>query len=135
MLKEISVYKSKTGLRRKRWFTDADMDLFIWFRKNLPIRFQLSYNRFGRGHAIHWSADEGFKHSLVDLTQAKAGKHELPDEYDIDNRINVPRLARAFLAACEGIDVALADFIYARLLEYPGTYSTASNHYSVLEHV
>ena len=134
MLREISFYKSDIKYRKKRWFTDSDMDLFVWFRKNLPTRFQLSYIKYGRGHAIHWSSESGFKHSLVDLSQAKAGKHGLPDEYDIDHSVNVPSLARSFLVASAEIEPSLVDFIYARLLEYPGNYTTFSNRHTVATH-
>ena len=40
---------------------------------------------------------------------------------------NIRQIARGFLAASEALDPALADFIYARLLEHPGFSSARSD--------
>ena len=104
----------------KRWFTSCEMDLFIWLRDSVPVRFQLAYDKLNEEKAINWDICQGFRHYLVDSGEI------LPDQYKqtpilipLCNRHDLAVLARKFLAASEGIDTGLSDFIYARLMEQP----------------
>lgn len=73
----------------KRWFSSREMDLFVWSRGGIPIRFQLAYDKLSNEKAINW------------------------DQHDL------AIIAHEFLAACERIDIGLSGFIYARLMEQP----------------
>jgi hypothetical protein len=56
---------------RRRWFTDEDMDLIVWYSRDGSIRgFQLCYAKQGDQHAITWLSDGGYSHARVDDGEA-----------------------------------------------------------------
>ena len=121
MLREISSTRQNSNHKKKRWFTDSDMDLFIWFNQRAPVRFQLSYNKRGQEHAITWDIETGFCHNSVDTgEQLLHFKYKMTPILVANGEFDAATVARDFLRASENIEESLADFIYARLLEYPG---------------
>ncbi len=120
MLHEISHLRQANRSLVKRWFNSRDMDLFVWFRKNVPVRFQLCFNKCSNEQAISWDFQREFHLYQVDDGET------YPDQYKQTpllvcacDRNDLATIARNFLAASEKIDPGIADFIYARLLEYP----------------
>lgn len=128
MLQEISSTHRINHHKPKRWFTDSDMDLFIWFKNQRPICFQLSYNKRQHEHSIGWHVDAGFSHSLIKF-ENRHSKYQPPgtaspeSEHDFKPYL----IAREFLLASNCIETTLADFIFARLVEYPGQLDIRSN--------
>lgn len=121
MLREIPSTRQNSNHRKKRWFTNSDMDLFIWFHQQAPVRFQLSYNKPNNEHAITWDIDSGFCHDSVDSgEQFMHFKYKMTPILVSDGPFDAATVARNFLRASDNIEESLADFIYARLLEYPG---------------
>lgn len=121
MFREITSIRQNHNYSTKRWFTDSDMDLYIWFNQQAPARFQLAYNKRGREHAISWDSESGFSHYRVDDGEQQSQfKYKMTPILLDDGEFDVATIARDFLKASENIDESLADFIYARLLEYPG---------------
>ena len=121
MLREISSTRQNNRHMRKRWFSDSDMDLFIWFRQQVPARFQLSYNKRSQEHAITWDSETGFSHNRVDSgEQETCFKYKMTPILLADGDFDAATIARDFLRASENIEESLADFIFARLLEHPG---------------
>ena len=120
MLYEIPHLRRSNRCLIKRWFTCPDMDLYIWFHDNVPIRFQLSYNKRSREKAINWDFQRGLRHYLVDTGEEELGRYkQTPILIKQQNQGDLATTARNFLAACEHIDIGVSDFIYARLMEYP----------------
>lgn len=127
MFHEISNVKQKSQVQLRRWFTDNDMDLFVWFSRHAPIGFQLSYNKQIGEKAIYWEIDNGFQHYSVDSGDVEPIKYKMSPLDSIDDDFDTYTIARAFLHNSEHIETTLADFIYARLLEYPGPGEKHSN--------
>ena len=121
MLHEISNVKQHSRRQIKRWFADNDMDLFVWFSTQAPIGFQLSYNKQTEEKAICWESGKGFQHYSVDSGEIEPIKYKMSPLYSKDGDFDTYAIARAFLHNSEHIEATLADFIYARLLEYPGS--------------
>ncbi len=120
MFHEISHLRQSSRSQVKRWFTSRDMDLFVWFRKTEPVRFQLCYNKQNSEKAISWDFHCGFRHYRVDSGETNPDQHkQTPLLIDLCDQQNLAVIARDFLAACEYIDIGLTDFIYARLMEHP----------------
>ena len=120
MLHEISNVKPQSRGQVRRWFTDNDMDLFVWFSRQAPVGFQLSYNKQTDEKAICWGNENGFQHYSVDSGEVEPIKYKMSPLYSSDGDFDTYAIARAFLHNSEHIETTLADFIYARLLEYPG---------------
>jgi hypothetical protein len=120
MLREIRPAGLTPELALRRWFTDADMDLFIWFCNQVPLKFQLSYNKRGTEHAICWDSENGFSHNRVDDGEEPSGRYKMSPILLQQSDFDAGMVARNFLVASEAMDPTLADFIYARLIEAPG---------------
>ena len=121
MLHEISNVKQKARSQDRRWFTDNDMDLFVWFSRLNPIGFQLSYNKQSNEKAVCWETDKGFQHYRVDSGEIEPIKYKMSPIYAAEDDFDTYAIAREFLHNSEHIENTLTDFIYARLLEYPST--------------
>ena len=124
MLKELSKVRHYAGHTNRRFFCDSDMDLYVWFNKEAPVRFHLTYNKQSSSRSVSWNTETGFERTRTAQIEAVAmamGVSQLLDPlFSKDNQdIPGPVLARRFLHAAEQIAPWLADFIYARLLEYP----------------
>jgi len=119
MLRE-RIFARKQKITTRRWFTDSDMDLYIWFIGEMPVRFHLVWNKLGRIQSISWNSDTGFnddRFNPFELLLLVAGARPLRLS---NTEFNIAVLANRFLRNAEHIEPTLADFIYARLLEFPG---------------
>lgn len=120
MLHEISHLTQSDRHQVKRWFSSRDMDLFVWSRNQIPVRFQLCFNKRSDEHAISWNCQHQLQLYRVDSGET------LPDQYKQTPLLivtckhkNLSVVARDFLAASRNIEAGIADFIYARLMEFP----------------
>lgn len=130
MLREITTLKAYNKSRR-RWYSDDDMDLFIWFDYQMPVQFQLIYDKRRDERALLWDTDQGYIYSMIsaDISDRHDVRMDLTvlDEHDFD----ATRIAREFLIESEALEPTLADFIYARLLECPQSHRPVSGHRTV----
>lgn len=73
-MKEISNVRQIAGEHRRRWFTNAVMDLIVWLDDgDVPIGFQLCYDKGQAERALTWSALHGFSHMKVDDGESMPG--------------------------------------------------------------
>lgn len=127
MLREIRSPGHQTTPHYRRWFSDADTDLFIWFRQQIPTKFQLSIGKRSHEYAISWERERGYSLSFVDAGENRPGKYKMSPLLIPYETGNLSQLARQFLAASVTIDTDLADFVFARLLEHPNFRAEHSN--------
>jgi len=57
----------------RRWFTDEEMDLIVWYRGSTVSDFQLCYDKTGDQHAIVWSDEGLLRHQRVDAGNERPG--------------------------------------------------------------
>jgi hypothetical protein len=119
MLIETS-FPRKHKMTTRRWFTDSDMDLYIWFIDEMPVRFHLAWNKLGRTQSISWNNETNFNDSRFNPFEFLLMLSGAGPLHQDNTEFNIAVLANRFLRNCENIEATLADFIYARLLEYPG---------------
>lgn len=124
MFRETSRFRNYGGLANRRCFTDSDMDLYVWFKDEMPERFHLTYNKQGYTRSISWNNDNGFDRWRFAKAEALATMLGFPNLFEElylreAGEIRAAKLANQFLHASDNIAPWLADFIYARLLEYP----------------
>lgn len=137
MLREISRFRNYSGGANRRSFSDSDMDLYVWFSNGAPERFHLTYNKPGTCHAVSWNYETGFRpkrNAQIETLATMLGfPHLLNDFYLQDTTcIHISQLASSFLHSSDNIAPWLADFIYARLLEYPARNAIRINQGTVL---
>ena len=120
MLREIANVRQVEGEPRRRWFQDEQLDLVVW---EDPVQgvigFQLAYDKQRDEHALTWMGGLGFSHERVDNGEGRPGRYKGTPILVSDGTFNMEDLAPDFLALSEGLDRALRDFIYKKLLEYP----------------
>lgn len=127
MLHEVKRLRQSQRSHVKRWFTSRDMDLFIWFANNEPVRFQLSYDKCDIEKAISWNFHLGFSHYLVDTGETELHHYkQTPILIHLYNQGNLKTIARDFLAASENIGIDVSDFIFSRLMALPATTTNRS---------
>ena len=124
MLREVSRFRNYGGYANRRTFTDSDMDLYVWFKDQVPAKFHLTYNKQGITRSISWNNEYGFDRWRYAQAEALAAMLGFPHLFESmylqeTGDIRASILASTFLHASENITPWLADFIYARLLEYP----------------
>lgn len=137
MLKEISRLGNYGGEANRRSFADSDMDLYVWFKDEVPERFHLTYNKQGYSHSISWNNEYGFDQSRFAQLESLAAMLGFPHVFDSlyipdSGNIHASILANHFLHSSENIAPWLADFIYARLLEHPDRNAIHINRGAVL---
>jgi len=119
MLREITTVRQNSSDLKRRWLTDADMVLFVWFRDQAPTGFQLSVGKASVEYSISWKHDTEFSHHCIDDGENRPGRYKMTPIMLDQTEINMCQIARDFLAASDAMDSALANFIYACLLEHP----------------
>jgi hypothetical protein len=109
MLYEITSTRPSCSVLNMRWFTSVDMDLYIWFHDDVPVRFQLSFDHSSEENALFWNT-----------SGARTYRIDHGDCFDKPlGGLDIQQVAREFLAASEYIETGISDFVYARLLEFP----------------
>ena len=119
-LYEISHIRQSNRSLNKRWFTCREMNLIVWFRRNVPVSFQLTFNKNAQEHTINWAQQRGFSLYLNNSAEKEFFQQQKsPLLVNYCDQKDMVIIRRNFLVACEHIEVGITDFIYARLMEYP----------------
>jgi hypothetical protein len=76
VLREIAARQIE-GEPGRRWFTSADIDLFVWLDdEGAPTGFQLCYDKQVREHALTWTQANGYSHMAVDGGESRPGRYK-----------------------------------------------------------
>lgn len=120
MLREVkTVRQDREGLH-KRWFTDAEFDLFTWQNESgRVVQFELCYGKRKQERSLRWADAGGYLHSAVDDGEAVPGRHKMTPILITDGPFRRVAVAEAFRAASREIDPLLAGFVAERLLAAP----------------
>ena len=103
----------------RRWFSDDDFDLIVWFDDAAAIvAIQLCYDKSRTERAVTWSLERGHEHFRVDAGEASPLRNETP-LFVADGPFRKDRIVEMFLRAAEALDPAIRSFVVARLLEFP----------------
>lgn len=71
-IKDVTQYE--TG-KHRRWFHNADFDLYTWENHDGVLQaFQLCYAKRGKERALRWSPEAGYSHEGVDAPEDKPGR-------------------------------------------------------------
>ena len=67
MLSEIKKTRQEEGEPYRRWFTDEDHDLIVWYdAEGKILGFQLCYELGPNERALTWIRGKGYAHNRVD---------------------------------------------------------------------
>ncbi len=116
MLKEITNLNDTSDNLKRRWFTDNDLDLYVWQDHNGTImQFQFSYNKPQDERIVKWSNNVGLSHYKVESGD--------PDPYKADTsailvgeaHLDIDEVQKIFVRAAGKLDQDLYLFILSRL--------------------
>ena len=116
MLSEVAALHS-TREPRRRWFSDDDFDLVVWFSDSGGIvGFQLCYDKLGVERALIWSNSGECGHFRVDNGESTPLKNLTPILMP-DGAFSKDRITTAFLQVSNNLEPAIQSFVVARLQE------------------
>ncbi len=126
MLAEIKGARQIPGEGFRRWFTDDDCDLIVWYdaaaADAAPAArlkgFQLCYDKTGRERALTWTREHGFQHNRIDSGEVP-GHAKMTPVIMADGEFSRDVVAEQFRARASRLDPALARFVYAAVKGYP----------------
>ena len=119
MLQEVPHIRQVPDEPRRRWFTDDDLDLFIWFdEKDDIVGFELCYDKPGTPRAICWGRESGYSHFRVDEGETRPGKAKATPILCSDGLFRHNEVAHAFYGKSRAMEERLSAFIHTGLLQY-----------------
>lgn len=124
MLREINAVKQDPGEGPKRWFSDPEMDLFVWWDPSGGIRkFQLACKATadekggGPERALTWTASGGFLRHLVDDGEGKPARYKAAPILVPAESFPIAELVETFMERARHLEPGIRDFVVARLDE------------------
>lgn len=120
MLREKKDVRQIEGEGYRRWFTDKNFDLIVWYEdENSPscIGFQLCYDKEDRERALTWSVKHGYSHTKVDDGEAPYTNKMTPILVS-DGIFDGRAVREQFFEAAGELDQDLIKFIDEKLEAY-----------------
>ena len=115
MLREVKDLKPRPGELRRRWFTDEEFDLFVWYEAGGGVcRFELCYGKPSNEHAVAWQEGAGLTHNRVDDGEASPLSNMTPIVVP-DGVFPAARVAQRFQSSSQGLEPELACFVLAKI--------------------
>lgn len=122
MLVEVKDARQVPGEGFRRWFTDPDLDLIVWFADESQEQiegFQFCYDKQRTEHALTWRPGRGLMHNKVDDGEHPYGAKRSPTLI-ADGSIDLPRILRIFEENAGRLEPRLVKYVGARLREAGG---------------
>lgn len=119
MLSEIKPVRQVPGEGFRRWFTDVEMDLIVWYDGEDLEQiegFQLCYDKEVLERALTWRPGAGFSHHKVDGGESPYAAKMSP-VLAADGSVDFKKIGAAFLRHAKEIDPGLVAFVSDRLRE------------------
>ncbi len=122
MLREWKGVRQRPEEGPRRWFTDEDMDLIVWYDSEArTIRgFQLCYGKQASQHAVTWLADGTYSHARIDDGEqiGGIGLKQTPILVE-DGSFGADDLADRFRDQAEMVDARIRALVLERLRDFP----------------
>jgi len=123
MLREIEDVRQFPDEGHRRWFSDRDMDLIVWYQgeaSDAPIEgFQLCYDKQESEHALTWYRDKGFTHNRVDDGEVPFSSKMSP-VLVADGLPPLQRILSRFEESASGVDDAVRELVREKIRERMG---------------
>jgi hypothetical protein len=112
MLREEGV---RQGQEDRRWFSDEELDLIVWFDGDGGVRaFQLYYNLSSEERALVWSREGGYRHHRVDSGEESPLRNRTPILL-ADGPFSAGQVITRFQVAAADLETGLRAFIFEKL--------------------
>lgn len=120
MLFEILHVRQIPGEYYRRWFSDENLDLIIWYSmKKEIVGFQLCYKSGIDEKALTWFIDRGYSHHKIDDGEYHPSCFKMTPILIRDENFDNKNILNQFTKACKEIDYEIADFVCDVIKKYP----------------
>ena len=121
MLREWKGVRQRPDEGFRRWFTDEEMDLIVWYNTDGGVRgFQLCYGKQTDQHAMTWMERGGYTHAKVDDGESRPiGSKSTPILVQ-DGHVDSDRLSADFLKRATEIEQPIRDLVVTKLDQFVG---------------
>jgi len=108
--------------QHRRWFSDDDFDLFVWFDGRGAISwFELCYDRSHVERALTWTPTRGYEHWRVSTGDAAGMEYDMtPILVPDDSEFPKDRIIATFVEAATTLEPTVRSFVLQRLHEVTG---------------
>jgi len=118
MLREIRDVKQIPAEPKRRWFSDEDFDLIVWFEpEDEMIGFQFCYDKESEQKALTWLKEEGYQHCRIDDGD-NPGKMKASPVLEANGHFDREGIGRRFMENKGDVPEKTAHRIYDRILRY-----------------
>jgi hypothetical protein len=121
MLTEVKSARQIKGEPFRRWFSDEEFDLIVWYGDDRQITgFQLCYQAAREEKALTWLKGRGYFHNRVDDGETAPSHHKMTPILVADGTFDRDHVLNRFLEAANDIDRAVVSAVVNHLRDYPG---------------
>jgi len=122
MLYEIQNTKQIEGEGIRRWFTDQDFDLIIWYTDDKMLDgFQLCYDKQSKERCITWRKSGSYVHTGVDDGEQGHQTNKMSPILVADGLFDKWSVSKEFKLVSKKMDPVVANFVHRKLVEFDGT--------------
>jgi len=118
LLTELHKLRQHPGEPRRRWFSNRELDLIVWFDdRDTIVAFDLCYGKPQHEHVFRWRPSKPMTHLRVDDGEQRAGHHKMTPVYVADGTYDALATAQRFANASSELDGVIRTFVLQRLAE------------------
>ena len=118
VLREIRDVRQVQEEPRRRWFSDENFDLIVWFDpENEVIGFQLCYDKETEQKALTWLNQDGYQHSRIDNGD-NPGKMKASPVLEANGHFDREGIGHRFRKNRGDVPDKIADYVYEKIMNY-----------------
>ena len=106
------------GEGTRRWFSDAEFDLIVWYKGDEPDGFQLCYDLSGYPRVYTWKKSAGAAHHGIDDGERPAGYKATP-VLVADGLFDASKVLPLFIESSRSLPFGIRMFVLLHLPEFP----------------
>lgn len=116
MLTEITDVRQSPDEPRRRWFSDDNLDLYVWYGEDGAIvQFQLCFDKGRREQALTWRQGKDLSQHAVDDGEGGIFRMKSSPLLTHENVTGAAGVRRAFIDAGQKLEHDLYQFVLDRI--------------------
>jgi hypothetical protein len=118
MLQEIPAVRQRGLEPRRRWFTNADFDLYVWQAADeIIVAFQLCYDKNGDERVLFWDEQSGYSHAGIEAG-ARRGTYAGTPVFRADGTFDAQATLSELMMVRGDMEERIFGFVRQKLLDF-----------------
>lgn len=119
MLMEDIHVRQVSGEPRRRWFSDENFDLIVWFQEDSHVYgFQLCYDKQHKEKVFTWLSDRGFSHQNMNSGEEGPLANRTPVLGKTTKTFEADRVLNALRAVDAPLTDEVKHLVYEKISEF-----------------